>query len=138
MRTFFDPLVLTSWLFVVPAFLWALSGCVIESLIVMLAAASAVVYHRRQEPAGVVLAVDQMLAVGALVLTLERYYVTAMRLDGWAVAVVIIGIIAVQIYGLNRAAYARADLEAYESIHVAWHVVVLVGQCVLALAVWCA
>ena len=130
-----DPLVLSAWAFMLPAFLWALSGCIAESFIVALAAFSAVVYHRRQEPTGTILQIDQVLAMGALVLTLERYYVTAMRLDVWAVAVVGIGVVAVQIYGVNRAAYVLADVEVYESVHLSWHVLVLIGQCVLALAV---
>ena len=135
MRSHTDPLVLTSWGFAFPAYLWAAGGCVVEAMAVALAAFSAVVYHRHREPTGIILRIDQVLAIAALVITLSRYFVSAFRVDVWFFAVVVLSVQALCVYGVNRRAYARRDWEVYEALHLLWHLLVIMGQCCLAVVV---
>jgi len=135
MRSHTDPLVLTAWGFAFPAYLWATSGCVVEAVAVALAALSAVVYHRHREPTGIILRIDQILATAALAITLSRYFISAFCIDVWFFAVVVLGVQALCVYGINRRAYARRDWEVYEALHLLWHLLVIMGQCCLAVAV---
>ena len=138
MRGITDPLMVSTYVLFVPALVWAAGGFWVESVLLFLSTAWATEYHRLKEPTGLILSMDKTLAVIALCATLGRFLWLFLWLFPhgamWFAAVLCAAIWAALAYAQNLRAHKSGDERLYEVAHLRWHISVLVGQCVLALA----
>lgn len=131
-RGYHDPLVYTSALMLGPAILWYLAGLPAQAALVALGSFASLVYHRRGEPEGLILAVDIILAALALVATVWAFlWVVIDKCDTmpfWLGGALLLGLACDQCFRASESAIRDRDIYGYDTAHLLWHILVLTGQ----------
>jgi len=139
-RPWTDHLVMSSFVLIQPAFLWCLAGYEWVGLLLTMSALLSALYHRYGERASVISFFDITFAVTTLLVTLVVYWADVVERSTlgmeWHLPVIFVGMLCLALYAMSHHAYEKFNVKAYDNIHLAWHVAVIIGQCLLASAVY--
>jgi hypothetical protein len=138
-RPWTDHLVLSSFVFLQPAYLWHLAGYWWVGLLVVVSAAMSVWYHRLAERERWSSLLDMIMATVTCAATVAVYGAEVVPSGAgmeWHFPVLFVGLMCGGLYVLSHRAHDQYNKEAYQKVHLAWHIAVVIGQLVLASAVY--
>ena len=125
LRSLSDPLVWSNLLFVWNAVLWFSAGFYLLSGLLLMSALASFGYHRFKEEERVTLLADQLLAVVTLLVSVG----TAFPRMFWFGRGSCVALLALSLY-------VKSDTRlSYTERHFAWHILVCMGQALLATSV---
>ena len=115
----------SNFMFFWNAYLWFLVGYTVASICVLSSAIASLIYHYFRESEQISMMVDMILATSTLAVTIFSAK-DHLSLFGWITSLCIL-VIALKVKELPTI--------EYEGRHLAWHILVSMGQCILALSV---